>query len=354
MIKISFPQLGDYEVPISYILSKCINGEIIRPLPITKRTIELGSKYAPDSVCIPFKYNLGNFIESLNNGCNYIIQAGGGCRYGYYGEVQEQILKDLGYEFKFINISKNNKITPSSLYRNLKELNPKLNFLKFTYHGLLTLLMIEYMDNIDNYIRLNVGFEKEKNSFYDLKKEMLDDFFNNKGFISLTKSFMRYKKRFKELEIDVPNDCLKIGIIGELYTSMEEYSNYFIEKELAKMNVRVKRFTNASYLLYKKKLHFKKMLRRSKKYVKYNLGADGLDNVYRTIKLIDEKYDGIIHIKPFGCTPEISAIPIIQKVCRDNNFPIMFLSFDYQTSEEGIKTRLEAFYEMVKEKRNNT
>ena len=346
MIKISFPQLGDYEVPISYILSKCINGEIIRPLPITKRTIELGSKYAPDSVCIPFKYNLGNFIESLNNGCNYIIQAGGGCRYGYYGEVQEQILKDLGYEFKFINISKNNKITPSSLYRNLKELNHKLNFLKFTYHGLLTLLMIEYMDNIDNYIRLNVGFEKEKNSFYELKKEMLDDFFNNKGFISLTKSFMRYKKRFKKLEIDVPNDCLKIGIIGELYTSMEE--------ELAKMNVRVKRFTNASYLLYKKKLHFKKMLRRSKKYVKYNLGADGLDNVYRTIKLIDEKYDGIIHIKPFGCTPEISAIPIIQKVCRDNNFPIMFLSFDYQTSEEGIKTRLEAFYEMVKEKRNNT
>ena len=113
------------------------------------------------------------------------------------------------------------------------------------------------------------------------------------------------------------------------------------------MNVQVKRFTNASYLLYKKRLSLHRRKKYSKKYVKYNLGADGLDNVYRTIKLIDDGYDGIIHIKPFGCTPEISAIPIIQKIANDNNFPIMFLSFDYQTSEEGIKTRLEAFYEMI-------
>ncbi len=352
MIKISFPQLGDYSTPIAYLLTKCIDGEIIKPKPITKKTIDLGCKYAPDSVCIPFKYNLGNFIESLEMGCNYIIQAGGGCRYGYYGEVQEQILKDLNYDFHFINISQNNRITPKSLYKNLKEINPKLHFMKFCYYGLITLLMIEYMDNIDNYIRLNVGFETEEKSFYNLKEKMLKDFSQNTGFISLTKSFFSYKRKFKHLDKKIPKDCLKIGIIGELYTSMEGYSNYYLEKELGKMNVRVKRYTNASYLLYKKKLHFRKMLYVARKYVKYNLGADGLDNVYRTIELIKHGYDGIIHIKPFGCTPEISAIPIIQRVCQDHKCPIMFLSFDYQTSEEGIKTRLEAFYEMIKEKRN--
>lgn len=351
-IKISFPQLGDYKVPITYLLEKCTNCEIMDPLPITKRTIDLGSKYAPDSVCVPFKYNLGNFIEALDNGCNYIMQAGGGCRYGYYGEVQEKILKDLGYKFNFINISSKNKITPLGIYKNLKKINVNLSFIKFLYHGIITILMIEYMDNIDNYIRLNVGFETKSNSFYNLKKRMLKSFSKNKGIFNLTRLFLKYKKEFKRLDKNIPKNCLKIGIIGELYTSMEGYSTYYIEKQLAKMNVRVKRFTNASYLLYKKKLHFKKMLRTAKKYVKYNIGADGLDNVYRTIKLIENGYDGIIHIKPFGCTPEISAIPIIQRVCRDNNFPIMFLSFDAQTSEEGIKTRLEAFYEMIKEKRN--
>ena len=34
------------------------------------------------------------------------------------------------------------------------------------------------------------------------------------------------------------------------------------------------------------------MLRKTKNYCKYTLGADGLDNVYRTIKL-SKKYDGI-------------------------------------------------------------
>ena len=95
----------------------------------------------------------------------------------------------------------------------------------------------------------------------------------------------------------------------------------------------------------------KRRLKKAKKYVKYNLGADGLDNVCRTLELIDQKYDGIIHIKPFGCTPEVSTIPIIQKICRQAKMPIIFLSFDYQTSEEGINTRIEAFYEMIKEKR---
>ena len=299
MLKISFPQLGNYKIPISFLLKKCIDGEIYSPLPITKRTLELGSKYAPDSICLPFKYNLGNFIESLNEGCNCIIQAGGGCRYGYYGEVQEKILRDLGYDFKFINISKNNKISPISLYKGLKEVNNNLNIFKFCYYGFITLLMFEYMDNIEDYIRLNIGFEQKKNSFIKLKKDMLEKFSNNKGIIHLTRLFFKYKKLFKKIEIKNCNNCLKVGIIGELYTSMEEASSYYLEKELANMGIRVKRFTNASYLLYKKKILFKKILNKSKKYVKYHLGADGLDNVYRTIKLINSGYDGIIHIKPF-------------------------------------------------------
>lgn len=87
--------------------------------------------------------------------------------------------------------------------------------------------------------------------------------------------------------------------------------------------------------------------------MKYTIGADGLDNIYRAKKLIDEGYDGLIHIKPFGCTPEVGAIPIIKKVCSDNKMPIIFFSFDTQTSEEGIKTRLEAFYDMLKMKKED-
>ena len=86
--KITFPHIGNYYIPISYLISKATRQEVIVPPPITKKTINLGSKYSPDYVCVPFKYNLGNFIESLELGADTIFQAGGGCRYGYYAELQ--------------------------------------------------------------------------------------------------------------------------------------------------------------------------------------------------------------------------------------------------------------------------
>ena len=350
---ISFPHLGDYYIPIKYLLQKLTKLKVIESPPITKKTIELGSKHAPDFVCVPFKYNLGNFIETLDQGANVLIQAGGGCRYGYYPEVQEKILKDLGYNFELYCLVDNDRVTAKSLYHTFKKIDSKIKFSKMIYYVPLTILMIYYMDKIDDYIRLNIGFEVDKNSFINLKKEMLDDFTKSSGYFSLIKKYFKYKKRFRKLKINKPDNCLKVGIIGELYTSMEPFSSYFLEKELASMNIEIKRFTNVSYLLYKKRLERKKNLRYIEKYCKYTIGADGMDNIYRAKYLIDQGYDGLIHIKPFGCTPEIGAIPIIGKVCQDGRMPIIYFSFDSQTSETGIKTRLEAFYDMLKIKKGD-
>lgn len=351
---ISFPQLGDYYIPFKFLLTKLTDYKVIESPPITKRTIELGSKYSPDFVCVPFKYNLGNFIETLEQGANVLLQAGGGCRYGYYPEVQEKILKDLGYQFELYSLTNHDSMTLKSLYQTFKKIDKRIPLYKMVYYSPLTILMIRYMDNIDDYIRLNIGFEVEKNSFMNLKKEMLDSFQKCKGYLSLTKHYFYYKNRFKKLKVNKPKDCLKVGIIGELYTAMEPFSSYFLEKELASMNIEIKRFTNVSYLLYEKRLQRKRNLRYIAKYCKYTIGADGMDNVYRAKYLIDQGYDGIIHTKPFGCTPEIGAIPIIRKVCQDGKIPIIFFSFDSQTSETGIKTRLEAFYDMLKIKKGDS
>ena len=45
--------------------------------------------------------------------------------------------------------------------------------------------------------------------------------------------------------------------------------------------------------------------------ISFALLDDGLDNVYRVLWLKKHNYDGIIHIKPTGCTPEVGALPII-------------------------------------------
>lgn len=350
---ISFPELGNYYIPINYLLKKLTNYKIMKSPKITNKTIKLGTKYSPDYVCTPFKYNLGNFIESLDNGANILIQAGGGCRFGYYYEVQKEILKNLGYEFEFYTLSDSDVNGVNSIYKTIKKLNPKINYIKFLYNLFMTLEMIHYMDKLDIYIRKNIGFEIKKGSFDRVYESFKKDLSNVKGFFNLRKIYKQYLKKFKNIKIDKPKNPIKIGIIGELYTSMEPFSNYFLEKELAKMNIEITRFTDATYLLITKRFSEKKLLKIAEEYCKYNIGADALENVSRTKILIDNGYDGILHIKPFGCTPEIGAMKIIQNICNDYNMPIMFLTFDGQTSELGIKTRLEAFYDMLKMRRDN-
>ena len=102
MKKITFPKMGDYSIPAYFFLKHTLNTEIILPDDITNKTIEIGNNISPEFVCMPFKYTIGTLLEGLEKGANVIIQAGGGCRYGYYYELQEQILKDLGYNFKLI------------------------------------------------------------------------------------------------------------------------------------------------------------------------------------------------------------------------------------------------------------
>ena len=41
-----------------------------------------------------------------------------------------------------------------------------------------------------------------------------------------------------------------------------------------------------------------------------------------------------------------------QKICKEYEMPIIFLSYDTETSNEGIKTRLEAFYDLLNIRRN--
>ena len=345
---ISFPHMGNYYIPIQYLVRNVTHCQVIIPPKITKKTIELGSKYSPDYVCVPFKYNLGNFIEALNNGANVVLQAGGGCRYGYYAELQEQILKELNYDFEFVNLINNNHVSVANIYRFAKECNPKLNIFKFIYHGMNTILMILFMDKLSKYPRENMGFELEKNSFLKTEQEFLNELQHPKQSpYRIFKTYRKYKKKFKSLKIKKSKDCLKIGIVGELYSIMEPFCSNDIEKKLAKLGIEVHRFTTLTYLLFQKKMNIKRILKKGKKYLKYHLGADATESVVLSLELAKKHYDGIVHIKSFGCTPELNAMTILEKISNDYSIPIIYFSFDSQNSDVAIDTRLEAFYDML-------
>ncbi len=351
---ITFPHMGNYYIPIYYLVTNITHCQVIVPPKITKKTIQLGSKYSPDYVCVPFKYNLGNFIEALDQQANVILQAGGGCRYGYYAELQEQILKDLNYNFEFVNLIKENHVSIKNIYKFAKSLNPSLNIFKFSYHALNTILMIITMDKLSKYPRENMGFEIEKNSFKYTEEEFLKELKKTKQSpYRILKTYFTFKKKFKQIKITKPTNCIKIGIVGELYSIMEPFCSNDVERKLANFGIEVHRFTTLTYLLFQKKFNIEKLLKKGKKYLKYHLGADATESVVLSMELAEKGYDGIVHIKSFGCTPELNAMSILEKISSDYNIPIIYFSFDSQDSDVAIDTRLEAFYDMLKQKKES-
>ena len=352
-LKLTFPHMGDYGIVAKYLFEHILNVDVFISPPITNKTIEIGNKYSPNFVCTPFKYTLGTMIEGLDKNADIIVQAGGGCRYGYYGELQEKILKDLDYNFEFINLVTCGKTDLKKISSMLKKIDPKFSKIKAIYYLIIARNMVKYMDDIDDIIRSNVGFEIDKGSFKRLKTRMLNSFSKTRSLFGLRRNYKNFKKEFLNLKTNKPKRPIKIGIIGELYTVMEPFANYELENMLALYGMEVKRFTNVNYLLFEKHKKIKKYLKYAKKYIKYKMGSDAADNIARTKYLCENDYDGIIHIKSSFCTPEIGAMPIINKICKEYNVPIIFFSFDSSTSEVGIKTRIEAFYDMIEMRRKN-
>ncbi|MBQ2873382.1 MAG: hypothetical protein IJE89_05235 [Bacilli bacterium] len=351
--KISFPHLGDYYIPIKYIVEKITNCNIIIPPKNNKQTIELGSKYSPDDICMPFKYNLGNYINALESGADILIQAGGGCRYGYYAELQEQILKDLGYKFTFINLIQDNHVSIKKLYKEAKKLNPKLNIFKYLYYLLQGIILIITMDKIDKYIRENMASEKIPGSFEQLEKQYKNNLTKgNLSIIKIIKRYIKYKKAFKQINLK-EEKTLEILLIGELYSLMDMEASNNLEKNLIKEGIKVYRYTNLTYLLIIKRFMRSILLFKGRKYLKYPLGADGTESVVHSIEHAKKGIDGIIHIKSFSCVPEINAMPTLAKISEDYEVPILYLSFDGENNISNIDTKIEAFKDMIKSKKKS-
>ncbi len=102
-MKVTFPHMGYLYVPVRSLLNS-LGVEVIVPPAISQETITLGTRYAPEFACLPLKVNIGNFLEAKELGADTILMAGGvgPCRFGYYSQVQREILSDLGIDLDMI------------------------------------------------------------------------------------------------------------------------------------------------------------------------------------------------------------------------------------------------------------
>ncbi len=69
------------------------------------------------------------------------------------------------------------------------------------------------------------------------------------------------------------------------------------------------------------------------------------------LEFAEEGFDGIIHLYAMGCMPQTALKPALKKISAEENIPILELGLGEKFNEAGIETRLDAFVDLLKQKK---
>lgn len=72
MRKITFPHMGNLFI-IGKALFEELGFEVVIPPYNNKSALEIGKRLSPEFICLPFKLNMGNFIQAIEMGANTIV-----------------------------------------------------------------------------------------------------------------------------------------------------------------------------------------------------------------------------------------------------------------------------------------
>lgn len=359
-MKITFPHMGNIAISLGGLLTT-LGLEVIPPPPITKRTMELGTKHSPESICLPFKVNIGNYIEAIELGADTIIMAGGvgPCRFGYYAYVQHDILKDLGYEVSLWVLE------PSGFGKEFRKNILETPVLRSTSKWeLLRQIHLAarkayVLDDIETKVLQLRSRERNQGDCDRVLAQCKEDIFRVRNLADLKVFRHEAICQLHQVPLQINRETVRVGLVGEIYMLLEPNANLNIEKKLGSLGAEVHRTMFMGEWLKHHVLHdwaagrrHKRIVKAAAPYLEYRVGGHGLESVGTSALYAQQgRMDGLIHVLPLTCMPEIVAQSILPAVSKDWGLPIMSLVLDEHSGEAGIQTRLEAFVDMLKLKK---
>lgn len=334
--------------------------ECIVPPSTSKRTLSLGVKHSPEWVCMPYKVLLGNLAEACELGADTIINVGGPglCRLGYYAKLHERALRDMGYDFEMVvfNWEEGGIVSLAKVIRQM--LGGKLPWRKVVAeikHGLTQLKLMEDIEKQVHWVRpreLTPGGasrvwrgagERVRAAYTPAELQTVrEEIFGELSAIPLN-----------------PNARpLNVGFLGEFFMVSDPFCNMDVEEELGKRGVQVHRSAFlmewAKVWLFVEALgfsHGKKVKKAASPYLSRDVSGDAVHSLGETILHQLDGFDGVIHLLPFTCMPEIIAQNIFPQVTKDFEIPVLSIVLDEQAGKAGLVTRVEAFVDLMQRRK---
>lgn len=345
------PHMGNIYIALGAVLEE-LNVQYVIPPLNSKRTLNFGVANSPEMVCFPFKTVLGNWIEGLEAGGDTLIftEARGICRLGYYFKVQTEALKRLGYTFNEVTIKEHSFGAMLGMMRILSPRASVVRRIKALRFGLAKLKVMDTLERLTHKIRPREKIRGTTTAIYMKGIRAVDD-------ASTMAELKRVEKEQSEELLGIETngaEPLRIGVMGEFFVVLDPFSNLNIEIELGKLGCEVERtlwlskWTNFTLFLNPFGVTDTKLLHRAAMpYLTRDVGGDGWESVGEKV-LRTGQYDGLVHLAPFGCLPEITARNVMMPM--KDKVPTLHVTLDEQTARGGLITRLEAFVDMLRRK----
>jgi len=354
-MRVGMPHMGNIYIPFKALFQRLDIDFVIPPIT-SQRTLSLGARYSPEGLCIPFKLTLGNLIEAAELGADTLVMpAGYGiCRLGYYAKIQEQILHDLGFNFEMVPIGVSQRKL-FGLLATIKRLSNNAPWTKIVSAFRFGLAKLNAMDRMERLVQKMRSMERVKGTANQVFVKAISAIDKADDYSLLKKVQKDYSDQLNQIDKDTQYKPLKVGITGEFYVVLEPFSNMDVESELGKLGVEVRRttfvseWTKFSWFLNPLGIDEKDRIHRAAlPYLKRDIGGDGWESVGEKV-LHAKEYDGVVHLAPFTCMPEIIAQNIMPKTRE--HIPVLTILCDEQITKPGMLTRLEAFVDLLERKR---
>jgi len=358
---LSFPNMGSNRVAFKTLFEQ-LGIEVVYPDPTNREAIKIGVKYSPEFVCFPFKATLGDCVSAIKKGADTLVMAVdcGPCRFGFYSAVQERILHDMGY--KNINLIPLDQadLLEFKWVKTLQEVSGKKDlfaYSKYVKAIIFFLKKAKLLSDIQTAEGLFRAYERNQGDTTEVTKSVVNKLDQANTLKELRNFRNVIKEDFNNIDVDRTRTPLRVAIFGEIHISLEPFVNVDIRRKLGEMGVEIHQNVSLwDWVSHKFHLNFhRKWLEHlSHPYIPMDIGGEAVWCIGEYIDRAQTGFLGAVHIYPFTCMPEVTARTIItNKLKGIYDLPIIYFSFDEQSGTEGMRTRLEAFVDLLDSRRKH-
>jgi predicted nucleotide-binding protein (sugar kinase/HSP70/actin superfamily) len=137
-------------------------------------------------------------------------------------------------------------------------------------------------------------------------------------------------------------DTTPIAVIGHPYLIYDDFINQRLLARLSRLRAKVL----TAEMVEESQLKQSIMELVGGPYWTYEAEVVGAGGYY-----VQSGVEGVIGVAAFGCGPDSLMIEIVQRYARRRGVPFMTLTLDEHTGEAGLITRLEAFLDMIRRRK---